>query len=171
MANIDVFQRCAHEALLELTDGAAKLSADRIMNLLRLIPHVQIESGYSDICDSLWRLNETTKRLYEEGIENAVNSITLMKIKAEIAAGDRINLDDKPVEEPCEIISSNKREMISVAMIGEDGLSELRMLAAKMNTLLMNPEPTSETWKAMLTSGINETELLFQKTRLTKSQT
>jgi len=166
----EIYQKPVHEALLNLIDGAAKVSADRIINLLEIIPHLQIESGYTEICDSLWRLNEATNCVFARLIEPAVNCITVMKLKSEIDSHNLINLDDEPVEKARGIFLPNKNA-ITFAMIGENHLSELRMLSIKMQTLLMNPEPAGDSWKVMIETGISEVETLFQKIRSAESPT
>jgi hypothetical protein len=169
MTNADPYQKPAHEALLALVDGATKLPADRIISLLQIIPYILIESGYSEICDSLRRLNEDTNCVFARLIEKAVNSIIIMKLNAEYLSGNHIDLNKEPIEKPRGITLPDKQEKITVAMIDENGLSELRMLATNMHILLTNPEPTSNSWNTMVELAINKTEAFFQRVRSKKS--
>ena len=166
----DIYQKPAHEALINLINEATTQSGDCVLHLLQIIPLLEIKSAHTEICDALWNLNEVRKDMFKEMIENVVNNIILKKFNDETDSHGYIDLDDEPVEKVRGIFMPNK-DAITFAMIGGDRLNELRMLSIKMHTLLMNPEPAGDSWKTMIETGIDEAETLFGQIRSQKSPT
>jgi hypothetical protein len=162
-----IYQKPVHEALIELIDDAAIHCSDHILHLLEIIPHFQIESGFSEISNALWSLNEASKGIFAETIENTINSVTVMKLKAESRAICNAAQIDETVKKPLRLLDTMKKIMVGTT--STDDLAELRFLAGKMNILLMHPKPSVETWVKMVESGIEEIEDLFQRIRLKDS--
>ena len=153
----EFYLRPVHEGLIELIDGTT--DHNRIINLLQIIPHLEIESGHSEICNALWRMNETKKGCLSEKIEHVVNAVTVKKLKAEAAAIDNTAKLDEPVEKAQKLLNTMGK-IIGVTTDKED-LGDLKMLAERMNALLTNPEPSIESWVKTLKFNIQETENLF----------
>jgi len=162
-----IYQKPVHEALIELIDDAAIHCSDHILHLLEIIPHFQIESGFSEISNALWSLNEASKGIFAETIENTINSVTVMKLRAEMVAINSAALLQKTVEKPQKLLDTMKKIMVGTT--DKEDLLELKMLASKMNSLLMNPKPSVDTWVKMLEFNIEEIEDLFARIRLKDS--
>lgn len=159
-----IYQKPVHEALVELINDAAIHCPDYILHLLEIIPRFQIESGFSEVCNALWSLNEASKGVFAEKIENTVNSVTVMKLRAEMVAINSAALLQKTVEKPQKLLDTMKKIMVGTT--DKEDLLELKMLASKMNDLLINPKPSVETWAKMLEFNIEEIENLFGRIRL-----